>query len=411
MTPYQSAIEAIELLEYAGFQARLAGGCVRDRLLGHPPKDYDIATTSFPDETRQVFQHAGLRTIPTGIKHGTITFLAESGGIEITTLRADVKTDGRHAEVAFSKDFTLDASRRDFTVNAMFEDRHGKIYDYFNGQSDLHTRSLVFVGEAENRIKEDYLRIMRLFRFWAQLGFTPTDSALTAVGQCSSNLVRISQERITAELLAILAEASIVPVVEKMFSLGVIKTIMPEISFKTEVLPLLKQTSLVQHRWLARLALLLENLASEELSALLARLRLSNQQCAQVETLILTVPTIVSLTKRKSKAMAVIDTIEKRTYVGSFLSLFFPIWSVRNFGEAFAEHLSYMFNVENQYKEVRRKPLPITGNDLLQHLQIKPSEKVGLLLAELERQFRDDKWQTRAEGLTLAKQQLEKLQK
>ena len=169
---YQAACDAIALLEQAGGEARLAGGCVRDRLRGVTPKDYDIATTTLPHETARIFRAAGFKTVPTGIKHGTITLLSPAGGIEITTLRSDIETDGRHVtKIAFSKNFADDAARRDFTVNAMFEDRHGKIYDFFQGRADLEAKRLVFVGEAEQRIREDYLRVMRLFRFQAQLAF------------------------------------------------------------------------------------------------------------------------------------------------------------------------------------------------------------------------------------------------
>ena len=162
---YKDALKVLRSLEAAGYAARLAGGCVRDRLLGITPADYDIATGAEPGVVLQHFRTEGRTTVPTGIDHGTITVVMPSGPIEVTTLRKDVATDGRHAQVAFGKSFSDDAQRRDFTINAMFEDADGRIYDEAGGQADLQAKVLRFVGEASIRIREDYLRILRLFRF------------------------------------------------------------------------------------------------------------------------------------------------------------------------------------------------------------------------------------------------------
>ena len=191
----------LKALEKAGFEGRLAGGCVRDRLLGKTPLDFDIATTATPEEVCNIFKQKDFKTIPTGIDHGTITVVYKSIALEITTLRKDVATDGRRATVAFGSSFEEDAMRRDFTINALFENHQGEIFDYNGGRKDLKERKLVFVGVAEDRIKEDYLRILRFFRFWAQLEFTPDADALKAIEKLYEGISIVSVERITQEML------------------------------------------------------------------------------------------------------------------------------------------------------------------------------------------------------------------
>jgi tRNA nucleotidyltransferase/poly(A) polymerase len=225
---YRDAIKALTSLVGAGHQARLAGGSVRDRLLGVEPKDYDVATTAKPHDVMRHFQAAGWRTVPTGLDHGTVTLVMPSGPVEITTLRVDVATDGRHADVAFGTSFEEDAARRDFTVNAMFEDEHGVVYDYHGGQADLAARTLRFVGEPAARIREDYLRIMRLFRFWSKLGFVPAAGTLDAVKAERQGLTRISQERISSELLQTLAGPHVDAAVRGLVDADVWNMVVPE---------------------------------------------------------------------------------------------------------------------------------------------------------------------------------------
>lgn len=201
----QHARLALKLLEQAGFQAKFAGGCVRDRLLGLQPKDFDIATTARPEETMTTFAANGFKAIPTGLEYGTITVVVRGTPLEITTLRKDVQTFGRHAEVEFGTSFLEDASRRDFTINAMFEGRDGHVSDHFGGQADLRAGILRFVGDPKARVKEDRLRILRLYRFWAQLGFRPEAEALAAARKDTPHLDQVSQERKSQEWIKILA--------------------------------------------------------------------------------------------------------------------------------------------------------------------------------------------------------------
>ena len=193
-----------------GHAARFVGGCVRDGLLGLPDvgRELDVATPERPDQVIRLLERAGLPAIPTGLAHGTVTTIADGRRFEITTLRRDVACDGRHAEVEFTDDFALDAARRDFTINAMSCDDAGRLYDYFGGRADLAAGRVRFVGDAAARIAEDYLRILRFFRFFAYYGRPPADAeALAACRAAAPELRRLSGERIQAEMVRLLEAA------------------------------------------------------------------------------------------------------------------------------------------------------------------------------------------------------------
>ncbi|HEX3485835.1 MAG TPA: CCA tRNA nucleotidyltransferase [Micropepsaceae bacterium] len=192
-------------LKADGGDARFVGGAVRNALLGETVGDVDIATPLVPQEVMQRLQNAGLGAVPTGIDHGTVTAIANGKPFEVTTLRRDVETDGRHAVIAFSTDWREDAARRDFTINALYADEDGAVYDYFAGLADLHERRVRFVGDAATRIREDYLRILRLFRFHAWYGKGELDAeALAAAVAEKAGLKRLSGERVQKELLRLL---------------------------------------------------------------------------------------------------------------------------------------------------------------------------------------------------------------
>src|SRR4051794_5680418 len=157
-------------------QARVVGGAVRDALLGRAVADIDLATPRSPEQTTEALRTAGIRVVPTGLAHGTVTAVADGRGFEITTLRRDVETDGRHAVVAFTADWEADARRRDFTINALSMDRDGNVYDYAGGIADLRAGLVCFVGDAATRVAEDYLRILRFFRFQSRYGRRPPDA-------------------------------------------------------------------------------------------------------------------------------------------------------------------------------------------------------------------------------------------
>lgn len=185
-------------------ELRIAGGAVRDLLSGKRPEDVDFATTATPEEMKRMFQSAGIRMINNkGEKHGTITARLHNENFEVTTLRVDVQTDGRHAEVEFTTDWQKDAERRDLTINSMFLGLDGTLYDYFKGYEDLQNRKVRFVGSAEQRIQEDYLRILRYFRFYGKVALEPDEhepETLAAIKENGRGLAGISGERIWVEL-------------------------------------------------------------------------------------------------------------------------------------------------------------------------------------------------------------------
>jgi len=208
---------------------RFVGGCVRNALLGEPIADIDIATQLTPDRVEAAMRAANIAVHPTGIEHGTLTVVANHHPFEITTLRQDVETDGRRATVAFTEDWAVDAQRRDFRMNALYADRAGNVYDPTGGGlGDIATRSIVFVGDSETRIREDYLRILRFFRFYAWYGHgAPDREGLASCSKLRSGLAGISAERIWTETRKLLAAPNPMPALDAMEASGVLVQLMP----------------------------------------------------------------------------------------------------------------------------------------------------------------------------------------
>ncbi len=208
-TEYMKSIltsPVLTLIHILDGQARIVGGAVRDYLSGITPYDIDLATPLLPDDILRRLTQADIKTMTAGIKHGTVMAIIDKTPYEITTLRTDTKTDGRHAEVAFTDSYEQDAKRRDFTVNALYMDAQGTIYDYVGGQKDLKNNLVRFIGNADTRVQEDYLRILRYFRFWGKLGYGRKDTdAMHACQKFAPCLTGISKERKREELLKILA--------------------------------------------------------------------------------------------------------------------------------------------------------------------------------------------------------------
>jgi len=197
----------LEALRAGGAEARAVGGAVRNALMGVPVKDVDIATTAHPDDVIALARRAGLQAVPTGIEHGTVTVIADKVPYEVTTLRRDVETFGRHARVVFTTDWREDAMRRDFTMNALYCDADGRVHDPLGGYGDLLARRVRFIGDARERIREDYLRILRFFRFLALYGdaTAPDAEGIAAARAEKAGLAQLSGERIHAELMRLLA--------------------------------------------------------------------------------------------------------------------------------------------------------------------------------------------------------------
>jgi poly(A) polymerase len=210
---------------------RYVGGAVRDELMGLPVSDVDLATRIRPDEVIRRLEAAGIKAVPTGIEHGTVTAVSDGHPFEITTLRHDVSTDGRRATVAFTDDWQADAARRDFTINALFADADsGEIFDYFGGLHDLAERRVRFIGEPLQRIAEDHLRILRFFRFHARFGTREPDiTGLDACTARANDLMALSRERIADELLKLLALADPAATVGIMLQRGILRPVLPEI--------------------------------------------------------------------------------------------------------------------------------------------------------------------------------------
>ena len=243
---------------------RHVGGAVRDTLLGLDVCDVDLATALAPDEVARRIVAAGFRAVPTGIAHGTITAVLPDGPIEVTTLRRDVATDGRHAVVAFTDDWRADAARRDFTINALSADPvDGTVHDYFEGQADLAAGRVRFIGAAETRIAEDHLRILRFFRFHARFGRGPADPAgLAACAARANDLMALSRERIAQEFLKLLGVPDPAPTIALMLDHGILAPVLPEIG---------RDGAARLARLTAREAALAEPSAVRRLAALLPR--------------------------------------------------------------------------------------------------------------------------------------------
>lgn len=225
-----------QMLTNAGHQAHFVGGCVRNALMGVPVTDLDIATSARPDVVMTLAKDAGFNPVPTGIEHGTVTVVVEGEPFEITTWRRDVETDGRRAVIVFADKLEDDAHRRDFTMNALYAAPDGQIVDPLGGLPDLEARRVRFIDNAEDRIREDYLRILRFFRFHAWYGDEDAGldrEALAAIANLSDGIATLSRERVGAEMLKLLAAPDPAPALAAMDHAGALRHVMPGLSVKT----------------------------------------------------------------------------------------------------------------------------------------------------------------------------------
>jgi len=266
----------LDLLSEAGGEARIVGGAIRNALLGVHVHEVDVTTTLLPDEVMARAAKAGIRAIPTGITHGTVTLIVDGESFEVTTLREDVETDGRHAVVRFGGDFKLDAQRRDFTVNALSMDHDGRIHDETNGLADIEARRIRFIGDAKTRIREDYLRILRFFRFSAFYTQGPLDAeGLAASSALREGLSFLSKERIRTELLKLLdapRAAEVIGIMSELGLLGLLLTLAPDPQRLRRLITLQPQADSI-----LRLAALCV-LTPEDAERLREALRLSNEE-------------------------------------------------------------------------------------------------------------------------------------
>jgi poly(A) polymerase len=265
-----------------GVETRAVGGAVRNALLGLPVTEIDLATTAEPERVIALAERAGFKAVPTGIDHGTVTVVADGKPFEVTTLRRDVETFGRHAKVAYTTSWEEDARRRDFTLNALYADRDGNVFDPIGGYGDLQAGLVRFIGEAEARIKEDYLRILRFFRFHAYYGKGPMDvEGLHAAVRLREGLAQLSAERVAGEMRRILVAPGAVGAVVALFDYGLLTNVLggvPRLVRFERLVAIEKANGLLPNAALrlAALAVFVE----EDVARLADRLRLSNAEQA-----------------------------------------------------------------------------------------------------------------------------------
>jgi len=272
--------DVFDALAVGDVETRVVGGAVRNALLGLPVTEMDLATTAEPEHVMALARHAKLKAIPTGIDHGTVTLIADGTSFEVTTLRRDVETFGRHAQVAFTTDWHEDARRRDFTLNALYADRGGTVFDPLGGYADLAQGRVRFIGDAEERIKEDYLRILRFFRFSAYYGKGAFDeTGLRASVRLLAGLEQLSAERVGGEMRRILVAPRALDAVAALFDYGLLTGVLggvPRLDDFGRLVAIEEAAGLGDNpaRRLAVLAVFVD----EDAPRLAARLRLSNAE-------------------------------------------------------------------------------------------------------------------------------------
>ncbi|RDJ07486.1 CCA tRNA nucleotidyltransferase [Rhizobium phaseoli] len=277
-----------------GGEGRVVGGAVRNSLMGLPVSDIDIATTLTPEIVIERAAAAGIKAVPTGLQHGTVTLVIDGKPFEVTTLRTDVETDGRHAKVAFSTDWKADAERRDLTINALYADARGEVVDLVGGLADIEARNIRFIGDAATRIAEDHLRILRFFRFFAYYGSgRPDAEGLKACAAARSKLKTLSAERVWSELRKLLGAADPGRALLWMRQVAVLTEILPETErWGIDAIPALVATEKALG-WapdpLLRLAAIVPPDAAR-LEALAARLKLSNAEAATLKAWAMAAP-------------------------------------------------------------------------------------------------------------------------
>ena len=400
---YNDAIDLLQALAQGGYESRLAGGCVRDRLLGIEPGDFDVASVATPEQVTELLQKRW-KVVPTGIEHGTVTVVMKHGPVEVTTLRIDVTTDGRRAEVAFSDSFEEDASRRDFTVNAMFEDASGKIYDYHGGQGDLKAKALCFVGDAKARIEEDYLRILRLFRFWSKLGFVPDHETLVVVAEQASQLHLISQERKTSEMWKLFCADHPYPALRSMYDTGVLQHVLPGTGIqepREDVQDALKKldSSLRPIAWLLWLLGIAEgdDANDSSLPEMARTLRISNEETRQLLGWSAQWGALANPYDAREDQMDFVDRVEAAGgSLSDFVLSFSVAQSAKNTGRQ--ENLRAIERTEAVHGHLRRRQMPVNGSDVATWLGISPGPAIGGHLTALKQAFRRGEWAEKGEA-------------
>jgi poly(A) polymerase len=349
----------------AGIAARFVGGCVRNAVFEQPIQDLDLAVDRPPEAVMRALEAAGIKAVPTGLKHGTVTAVADDEAFELTTLRRDVETDGRRAVVAFTDDWLADAGRRDFTFNALYADPDGTLYDPFDGRADLAAGRVRFIGDADTRIAEDRLRVLRFFRFHAWYGKPPIDGAgYQACARNAATLRGLSGERVRKELLRTLEADGAPDALDAMREAGVLDHWLPEYAGSSRLRALMARED--GPDGLRRLAAILPATANPV--AIGKRLKLSTQESLRLEVMLAQEPVID------------ISSGPKAWRVGIY----------RLGGGLYADRL-LLSDAPGDWRAAlamartwRPPELPVSGGDALK-LGLKPGPQVGKLIAAIER--------------------------
>ncbi|MGB1360828.1 MAG: CCA tRNA nucleotidyltransferase [Alphaproteobacteria bacterium] len=376
-----------DIAKQNGFEARIVGGAVREYLFGNNNVyDIDLAINATPDKVTEIFETAGHRVIPTGIDFGTITVIIDQTPFEITSLRKDMETDGRKAVVSYTDNWQDDSIRRDFTINAIYVDEAGNVYDYHNGINDFENKKLNFVGGADVRIKEDALRILRLFRFAITTGFDVDDETYTA---CKNNAVlikKLSIERIANEMIKMLKSKNFnVDTIFKMRDVGILQSIIP-MAVKSE-LPLFNNTLLGSNDYIAKIIALSDG-----------NFDMANTIC-----------NVWKLSNKEKRNLKETFTIyNDRTFVPQFLNkfLYYNNYEALLSASLLKDEKFYQFVKDKTGFE---KPIfPVDGNDLLA-LGFEKGAKLGSLLKAVERWWVDNEFKPKKQDCLLYAKQKERM--
>lgn len=390
-------VAVVRALQADGTGVRFVGGCVRDTLLDRAITDIDIATPDAPETVMTLLARDYIRAIPTGIAHGTVTAVVDHKHFEITTLRVDVETHGRHATVAFTDDWIADAARRDLTFNAMSLSPDGALYDPFDGLGDLEAGRVRFVGEARQRILEDHLRLLRFFRFYAWFGRGRFDGDGFAAATATAHLLpKLSGERVQAEMRKLLAAPDPLPALGGMRDCGALAQVLPEDGAFERLCALIARERAVGRpaEWVRRLAALIRGRSS---AAIAARWRLSNADAARLAVLCQPVEHLDAALDARAVRRALY-----RRGADLVRDLALLAWA-----EAAATDDAPWRALLDEAARWTPKEFPLKGADALA-LGVPPGPAVGALLAAVEQwwieeDFRPDRAETLARLSALAR--------
>lgn len=386
--------ELLATLKLAGIDARFVGGAVRDALLGRLVNDVDLASTTPPEEAMHALRHLGLKVLPTGIEHGTITIVLSGKPFELTTLRRDVECDGRHAVVAYTDSWHEDAKRRDFTINALYADSDGIVHDYVNGISDLKAKKLAFIGQADARIKEDALRILRLFRFQAQLNFSVDASLYEVCKKHVKLLNKVSIERISHECLKLLTASAPDQAWQAMFDYGIAGKIFDkQLSNRLDALVSAERKLATGNLTpVGRLALLAWMAGSRDAEDVQEMLKLSNAQTRLIAR-------VLACTPHMKSDMSINEQRKWHYLLGSEI---YRLCIAAAAAEQLAQHMErsqeHFARMISDSKQWMPPTFPIGGEDL-KAKGFTQGEKMGEALRKLEQLWIDSGFELSKEDL------------